>query len=96
MTEIDDTFAAADVNADGVLDQAEFKTFVTTMNANGVARGLKNRDTSDEFIGMVFPAFNGFNQEVDGVSKMEILTILNMINMPAGGPQQPAAPENVE
>ena len=60
MTEIDDTFTAADVNADGVLDRDEFKAFVTAMNANGVARGLKNRDTTDEFIDMVFPAFNGF------------------------------------
>ena len=50
MTEIDTTFSAADVNADGVLDQAEFKVFVTQMNDNGVRRGLKNRDTTDDFI----------------------------------------------
>ena len=61
MTEIDDTFTAADVNADGVLDRDEFKVFVTQMNNNGVARGLKNRDTTDDFIELVYPSFNGFN-----------------------------------
>ena len=50
MTEIDETFTAADVNADGVLDRDEFKVFVTQMNQNGVNRGLKNRDTTDDFI----------------------------------------------
>ena len=61
MTEIDDTFTAADVNADGVLDRDEFKVFVTQMNNNGVARGLKNRDTTEDFIDLVYPSFNGFN-----------------------------------
>ena len=61
MTEIDETFTAADVNADGVLDRDEFKVFVTQMNNNGVARGLKNRDTTDDFIELVYPSFNGFN-----------------------------------
>ena len=61
MTEIDDTFTAADVNGDGVLDRDEFKVFVTQMNNNGVARGLKNRDTTDEFIDLVYPQFDGFN-----------------------------------
>ena len=61
MTEIDETFTAADVNADGVLDRDEFKVFVTQMNQNGVNRGLKNRDTTDEFIDTVYPAFDGFN-----------------------------------
>ena len=93
MAEIDTTFAASDVNADQVLDREEFKAFVTQMNANGVARGLKNRDTTDEFIDMVFPAFNGFNQGVEGVAKMEILTILNMINIPDSGPQPAEDPE---
>ena len=61
MTEIDETFTAADVNADGVLDRDEFKVFVTQMNNNGVARGLKNRDTTEDFIDLVYPSFNGFN-----------------------------------
>ena len=50
------------------------------MNAHGIARGLKNRDTTDEFIGMVFPAFDGYNQATQGVTKNEILEILNLIN----------------
>ena len=78
--EIDTTFTAADVNGDALLDRDELKVFVTAMNANGVARGLKHRDTTDDFIDKVYTAFNGFNQATQGVSKMEILTILNMIN----------------
>ena len=50
------------------------------MNDNGVARGLKHRDTTDEFIDRVYPCFNGFNADVDGVTKQEILIILNMVN----------------
>lgn len=58
----------------------EFKNFVVAMNQNGVSRGLKNRDTTDEFIDMVYPAFNGFNQSTTGVSKGEIMMVLNLIN----------------
>ena len=50
------------------------------MNDHGVTRGLKNRDTTDDFINMVYPAFDGFNQSTQGVSKQEIMEILNMIN----------------
>ena len=80
MAQIDGAFQSADANADGLLQRDEFKTFVSTMNDNGVARGLKHRDTTDEFIDKVFPCFNGFNPDVDGVSKQEILVILNMVN----------------
>ena len=50
------------------------------MNDHGVARGLKNRDTTDEFIGMVFPAFDGFRPDTQGVTKQEIMQILSLIN----------------
>lgn len=80
MAEIDAAFTGADADSDGQLSRDEFKTFVTTMNANGVARGLKNRDTTDEFIDLVYPCFKAFNLETDGVTKIEILTILNKIN----------------
>ena len=78
--EINDTFAACDANNDGLLDRAEFAAFVTASNQNGVNRGLKNRETTEEFMDMVYPAFNGFNEATDGVSKGEILTILQYLN----------------
>ena len=60
--EIDETFVACDVNGDALLDRDELKNFVTQMNQNGVNRGLKHRETTDEFIDTVYAAFNGFNQ----------------------------------
>ena len=80
MAQIDAAFTSSDANTDGLLQRDEFKTFVATMNDNGVARGLKHRDTTDEFIDKVYPCFNGFNDQVDGVTKQEILIILNMVN----------------
>ena len=80
MAQIDAAFTGADSDADGLLQRDEFKAFVETMNNNGVARGLKHRDTTDEFIDTVYPCFNGFNPSVDGVGKNEILLILNMVN----------------
>ena len=50
------------------------------MDANGVQRGLKHRETTDEFIDLVFPCFDGFNQASSGVSKPEIMMVLNLIN----------------
>ena len=78
--QVDEAFSQADANSDSLLSRDEFKEFVTKMNNHGVARGLKNRDTTDEFIDMVYPAFNGYNQGTDGVSKVEIMQILNLIN----------------
>ena len=80
MQEIDDTFNSSDTNGDGLLDRVEFKTFVERMDANGVQRGLKHRETDDTFIDMVYPCFDGFNQESQGVSKGEILMVLNLLN----------------
>ena len=80
MGEVDAAFNDADANKDSRLDHDEFKAFVVQMNANGVARGLKNRDTTDEFINTVYPCFNGFNPDQEGVSKQEILYMLNLIN----------------
>lgn len=80
MGEIDAAFNESDADSDGYLNRDEFKEFVSKMNANGVSRGLKNRDTTDEFIDSVFPSFNGFEMSHDGVSKVEIMAILNFIN----------------
>ena len=78
--QIDSTFTEADSNGDGKLVRDEFKQFVSKMNAHGVARGLKHRETTDEFIDKVFPSFDGFNPTQAGVSKAEIMIILNLIN----------------
>lgn len=61
MGQIDAAFSGADADADGMLSCSEFKAFVSTMNDNGVSRGLKHRDTTDEFINKVYPCFQGFN-----------------------------------
>ena len=45
-----------------------------------MSRGLKHRDTDDAFIDMVYPCFDGFNQATQGVSKAEILMVLNLLN----------------
>ena len=57
MAQIDSSFAAADADSDGLLSRDEFKTFVETMNNHGVERGLKHRDTTDDFIDTVYPSF---------------------------------------
>ena len=53
------------------------------MDANGVGRGLKHREINDAYIDMVYPAFDGFDSETQGVSKGEILLILSMLNRKA-------------
>lgn len=68
MGQINEAFVFADANSDGLLNREEFKVFVETMNNHGVARGLKHRDTTDEFISSVYPSFNGFNTAADGVT----------------------------
>ena len=62
MAEITATFNECDTNGDGKLTRDEFKQFVFKMDARGVERGLKHRETDDVFIDMVYPCFNGFNQ----------------------------------
>ena len=69
QVQVDEAFNQSDADSNSLLSRDEFKEFVTKMNNHGVERGLKNRDTTDEFIDMVYPAFNGFNQATDGVSK---------------------------
>ena len=81
LMEIHNGFTEADADGNGLLTKDEFKSFVSIMNNNGVARGLKHRDTTDEFINTVYPCFQGFNQATDGVTKEEIMTVLNIINI---------------
>ena len=90
MTEMDDTFTAADVNADGVLDMAEFKTFINAMNANDVARGLKAREYDSDYWDIIYPTLNTFYSEVDGISKMLILTLFKMLMLDDGPKYNPA------
>ena len=59
--ELNEAFEAANVSANGVLSRDEFKQFVILMNNNGLAHGLKNRETTDEWVDMAYPSFNGYN-----------------------------------
>ena len=46
LMEIHNGFAEADADGNGLLSKSEFMSFVSIMNNNGVARGLKHRDTT--------------------------------------------------
>lgn len=79
MAQVDATFTEADADADGKLTRDEFKAFTAAMDAHGVARGLKSRETTDELIDKVYPVFNAWDGAVDGVTKSDILTVLSLI-----------------
>ena len=58
--EMQDAFSASNISQDGLLTKDEFKQFVIAMNENGLQHGLKNRDTTDEWVDKVYPGFNGY------------------------------------
>ena len=58
---MNDAFQAANVSGNGVLSRDEFKQFVIAMNNKGLEHGLKNRETTDEWVDMAYPGFNGYN-----------------------------------
>ena len=81
MTQIDSAFNTSDADGDSLLSRVEFKQFVSKMNEIGAARGLKHRDTTDEFIDKAFPCFSGFNPaSPDGVTCQEIMMVLALVN----------------
>ena len=51
------------------------------MNAVAVARGLKGRETTNEWIDMAWPCFNGYTLGVNGVSKEDLLYVLGQVAM---------------
>ena len=46
------------------------------MNDNGIAKGLKGRDVTQEWIDMAWPGFNGYTAGKEGVSKDDLLETL--------------------
>ena len=71
MGELAATFQAADTNADGLLDQAEFQDFMTKVGQNASARNVPFPavgDVSDEIKQATFEVFNGITADSAGVS----------------------------
>ena len=46
------------------------------MNENGVAKGLKRRDVTDEWMNIAWPIFNGYTEKKEGVSKEDLMETL--------------------
>ena len=75
------TFQAADTNADGVLDKAEFTDFMGKMSENAKARGvpaMSEADVDDATKDSVWGFFNG-QSEGDGVKPADIGTAIMAI-----------------
>ena len=68
MKQMADTFTAADTNADGVLDLAEFKDFMQKLQANGEAAGYHVPQPNDADMEARFGVFDRYNAETTGVS----------------------------
>ena len=58
--EMDDAFEASNTSNDGILDKAQFKAYNEAMVKVGTKHGLKQRETTDEFIDMAWAGFNGY------------------------------------
>ena len=58
------------------MTREQFKEFTEKMNTAAVARGLKDRETTEEWIDMAWPCFNGYTEDEDGVSKDDLLFVL--------------------
>ena len=78
---MDDAFEQANTSGDGVMDKDQFRAFVDKMDQLAVGRGLKHRETTDEFIEMCWTGFNGYNQAREGVTKEEIVYVLRYCTM---------------
>ena len=63
------------------MTKEEFREFTEKINRNAMAHGLKGRETTDAWIDMAWPCFNGYTLAVDGVSKEDFLTMLGEITM---------------
>jgi len=61
-------FKAADVNNNGVLEKAEFKVWISTMNAKMKARFGEAMEIDDREAEQWFHAHNGLTPHRDGVS----------------------------
>ena len=46
------------------------------MDQTGVGHGLNHHETTDEWIAMIYPCFNGFNNTTEGVSRDDIMKVI--------------------
>ena len=81
--EIDDAFALANAESDGdgLLTAPQLKQFIEIMNNHAIAAGLKGRETTQEWIDMAYPIFNGMKTDVQGVDKEDVLFVLGQACM---------------
>ena len=71
--ECDEAFTASDSAGNGLLDQQGLKDFFTIMNQNGVNKGLKGREVTDEWVAIAWPIFNQYTVGTEGVSKEDLM-----------------------
>ena len=50
------------------------------MNNKGLERGLKNRETTDEWVDMAYPGFD-YNLDHEGVSMDDLMHVLHQVAM---------------
>ena len=70
-------FAAADANADGVLDLAEFTAFQTAQIAKFEERGHFMGERGQK-IPLIYSLFDEFNTETQGVSYADYLAMMGV------------------
>ena len=73
MSEIEEAFTEADSQGNGRLNRAGLKAFFEHMNEKGLKEGLKGREVTEAWMDIAWPAFNGFDQENEGVSKDDLI-----------------------
>ena len=78
---LDDAFARCNTAGDGLLTKEEFKNFVIEMNTEAVRNNLKNRELTDEWVDMAWPGFDGYKSDTEGVTKEELIYVLEQIGM---------------
>ena len=65
-----------DSEGTGLLNQEGLKNFFMLMNDNGIEKGLKGREVTDEWITIAWPVFNGYTENTEGVSKHDLMETL--------------------
>ena len=51
------------------------------MNTEAARHNIKNRELTDEWVDMAWTGFNGFTADTDGVTKDDLLYVLEQIGM---------------
>ena len=76
------TFQAADTDADGFLNRAEFEDFLLKLGQNAAARGVPHQphtDYSDEEKDGIFALFDAASPNDAGVSPADFFTIMAQV-----------------